>query len=277
MIRQGEGPPLVLLHGILGSERMWRGVVPLLASRHDTIAPTALGHRGGRYASVRPARIAHVVDDAERLLDELGLATAHLAGNSMGGWVALELARRGRARSVCAFSPAGCWQATRDPNRASALRGTIRDTRRGRWLLPLFAKSARFRRWALRLNAVRGDRVTASELMELGRDVLGCTIADDLLVGQEALDPLENSPCPITLAWSEKDRIFPVGEYGARARALVLGARFLVLKDVGHVPMFDAPELVANTVLETTGSIAPQPREHPVSGAADPPPIPSGY
>jgi len=240
---------------------MWRRVVPLLASTYETIAPTALGHRGGQSASVRPARIADVVDDAERLLDELGLATAHLAGNSMGGWVALELARRGRARSVCAFSPAGCWQARRDPDarEAAALRRTIRDTRRGHWLLPLFAPSARFRRWAMRLNAARGDRVSASELVELGRDVLGCTIADDLLGTQESLGPLESRPCPITLAWSEKDRIFPLAQYGARAQLLVPGARFLVLKDVGHVPMFDAPELVANTVLEATGAIAPRP------------------
>jgi pimeloyl-ACP methyl ester carboxylesterase len=266
MIRQGEGSPLVLFHGILGSARMWGRVVPLLASTHDTIAPTALGHRGGTCASVQPARIAHVVDDAERLLDHLGLATAHLAGNSMGGWVALELARRGRALSVCAFSPAGCWQGTRDPDRPSALRGTIRVTRRGRRLLPLLAKSARFRRWALRLNAARGDRVTASELVELGRDVLGCTIADDLLDGQEALDPLESNPCPITLAWPERDRIFPLAEYGARARALVPGARFVVLEDVGHVPMFDSPELVARTVLETTGAVAPLPRDTAASG-----------
>jgi pimeloyl-ACP methyl ester carboxylesterase len=256
MIRQGEGPPLVLLHGILGSERMWRRVVPLLATRHDTIAPTALGHRGGSAARIRPARIAHVVDDAERMLDRLGLATVHLAGNSMGGWVALELARRGRARSVCAFSPAGCWQAAPAPDaRASrSLRRAIRDTRRGRFLLPLLARSRRFRRWAMRLTVAHGDRITASELIDLARDVLGCSIADDLLGTPEALGPLE-SGCPVTVAWSEKDRVFPIDKFGDQARALVSGARYLVLADTGHVPMLEAPDLVAKTVLETTGSI----------------------
>jgi pimeloyl-ACP methyl ester carboxylesterase len=246
----------MLLHGILGSERMWRHVVPLLSAKHETIAPTALGHHGGRSANTRPARLVDVVDDAERLLDELGIATAHLAGNSMGGWVALELARRGRARSVCAFSPAGFWQGTPDPSRTSALRRTIRDARRGRALMPLFAKSARFRRWALRLNAVRGDRVTVSDFVELGEDVLGCTIAEDLLSTEEALIALEEASYPITVAWAEKDRIFPVSEYSAIARALVPRARFLLLEGVGHVPMFDAPELVANTVLDTTGRAA---------------------
>jgi pimeloyl-ACP methyl ester carboxylesterase len=244
---------------------MWRRVVPLLVSKHEIFVPTALGHHGGRSASVRPARIVHVVDDAERLLDELGLATAHLAGNSMGGWIALELARRGRARSVCAFSPAGCWQAPRNTDRSFALRRTIRHTRRGRWLLPLLAQSDRFRRWALRLNAVRGDRVTASEFVDLGRDVLGCTIAEDLFSMEEALVPIEGAPCPITVAWAEMDRVFPVSEYSARAQVLVPEARFLVLEGVGHVPMLEAPELVANTVLETTG-------RGRVKGSAYPPP-----
>src|SRR5580704_16742535 len=82
VLRQGSGEPLVLLHGILGSERMWSHVVPLLADHHDVIAPTMLGHRGGAPATMRPARLEHVVDDAQRLLDELGLEQVHLAGNS---------------------------------------------------------------------------------------------------------------------------------------------------------------------------------------------------
>ena len=110
MLREGTGESIVLLHGVMNSEAIWSAVVPLLATRYETIVPTALGHRGGRSPTRRPVRIADVVDDAEVSLDALGLKTAHLAGNSMGGWVALELARRGRARSVCALSPAGTWE-----------------------------------------------------------------------------------------------------------------------------------------------------------------------
>src|SRR5689334_8577002 len=109
MLREGSGEPLVLLHGILGSEGVWRGVVPLLAGDFDAIATTALGHRGGLEPAERPLTIAQLVDGAERQLDELGLDRPHLAGNSLGGWIALELARRGRARTVCALCPAGFW------------------------------------------------------------------------------------------------------------------------------------------------------------------------
>jgi pimeloyl-ACP methyl ester carboxylesterase len=98
-IRAGRGEPLLLLHGVTGSARMWKHVVPLLAPHHDVIAPTALGHRGGKRAERRPVRVTDVVDDVERCIDEYGFDRVHLAGNSLGGWVALELARRGRGLS----------------------------------------------------------------------------------------------------------------------------------------------------------------------------------
>jgi pimeloyl-ACP methyl ester carboxylesterase len=258
MLRQGSGEPLVLFHGILGSERMWSHVVPHLAAYHDTVALTALGHRTGNPARERPANITHVVDDAERVLDSLGFTTAHFAGNSMGGWVAVELARRGRARSVCAFSPAGFWR-TRPEDDGGALdravhrlRRVMQDTRRGRPLLPVLGLSPRFRRWAMIANAVHGDRLTRRELMASADDVLGCTIAADFLGSKASIGPFESLPCPITIAWSARDRILPRKTAGALAQAEMPLARFLVLEDVGHVPMFDDPGLVARTILETT-------------------------
>jgi pimeloyl-ACP methyl ester carboxylesterase len=106
MLRQGQGEPLVLLHGILCSERIWNGVVPLVATHHDVIVPTLLGHNGGPVATERPVSIEHIIDDMERQLDELGLGKVHLAGNSLGGWIAIELARRGRrSRSARSLPP----------------------------------------------------------------------------------------------------------------------------------------------------------------------------
>ncbi len=95
MIRQGRGEPLVLLHGIISSEHTWSGVVPLLAADHDVIALTALGHYGGSVPTGRPVTFEDIVDDMVRKLDGLGLDRPHVAGNSMGGWIGIELARRG--------------------------------------------------------------------------------------------------------------------------------------------------------------------------------------
>jgi len=259
VLRQGSGESLVLLHGILGSERMWSHVVPLLADHYDVIAPTMLGHRGGRPASVRPARLAHIVDDAQRLLDELGLEQAHLAGNSLGGRVALELARLGRARTVCALSPSGTWQAgSQDHRRATEdLRATVRAARRSRAGLPLLVRSGRFRRWALRDTAAHGERVSPAELLGLTDDLLGCGIVEDLFGEAAMLEPLDPPPCPITLAWAARDRVFPLHINGARARELIGGARYIVLEDVGHVPMLDDPQLVAQTILTAAAASSP--------------------
>ncbi|MFI4978150.1 MAG: alpha/beta fold hydrolase [Solirubrobacterales bacterium] len=253
MLREGSGEPLLLLHGILGGERMWSHVIPLLAAHHDVIAPTALGHHGGPPATVRPVRHEHVVDAAERLLDELGLEKVHLAGNSMGGHMAIDLARRGRALTVCAFSPAGAWQAgTSARQRPAVLRATVRDTRRARPVLGLPARSRRFRHWALRYLAAHGERVSRDDFLALADDTIGCEIVEDLLRAGAQLEPLEEPPCPITLAWSGRDRLFPVDVHGARARELIPGADFIVLQDVGHVPMLDDPQLVARTILAVT-------------------------
>jgi len=252
LLREGDGEPLLLLHGITGSARMWRHVIPLLRSHHHVIAPTALGHHGGALATLWPARIAHVVDDVERLLDRLRYERAHCAGNSMGGWVALELARRGRALSVCALSPAGMWDRipARTVRKLSLIAAATRGTRR---LLPLLAHSARFRRSVLRDNAVHGERVLREDLIGLADDVIGCTVIRDLLSTPEQCTPL-SAACPITLAWSQYDRIFPPAKHAPIARQRVPAARFVVLEGVGHVPMFDDPQLVADTILASTAA-----------------------
>src|SRR6476661_8295422 len=103
--------PLVLIHGFTGTGRIWDPVVPLLAAHHDVHAPTLAGHCGGATVPAdAKASLTILVDDLEAQLDRAGLATAHLAGNSLGGWLALELAARGRARSVVCLSPAGGWE-----------------------------------------------------------------------------------------------------------------------------------------------------------------------
>jgi pimeloyl-ACP methyl ester carboxylesterase len=252
-LRAGRGEPLLLLHGVTGSATMWRRVVPLLSPHHDVIAPTALGHRGGAAVRLRPTQVQHIVDDAERSIDELGFDRVHLAGNSMGGWVALELARRDRALSVCALSPAGVWVEHGGKPAANKLRQALAMTRRSRRILPLLARSALFRRLALRDNAAHGERVSAAELLELADDLLACEVSEDIFSSSEQLMPLSPS-CPVTLAWSGADRIFPVHIHAARARELVPDAHFLLLDGVGHVPMLDDPQLVAATILDVTRS-----------------------
>jgi pimeloyl-ACP methyl ester carboxylesterase len=243
--------PLVLFHGLTMSARAWHRVRPLLEDDYEVVTPTALGHSGGRPATTRPAKIADVVDDAERTLDALDLETAHLAGNSMGGWVALELARRGRARTVCALSPAGTWDAaSREHRRTRAVLGRARtDSRRSQLLLPLALRAPAVRRFALRSTAADGARVSRADVLAIVADLLACDIAEDLLATTEALAPMPDPlPCPITIAWAQRDALLLPEINGAMARTLVPGADHISLPSTGHVPMLDDPGLVAATI-----------------------------
>jgi pimeloyl-ACP methyl ester carboxylesterase len=220
-------------------------------------APTALGHRGGSPAPERrPVIIRDVVDDAERILDELDLDRPHLAGNSMGGWVAIELARRGRAASVCALSPAGMWSvgSTSQDHAVARLRREVALTRLSRPVAPLALKLGVVRRIAMRDIASHADRLTPSRALTAADDLLGCAVTSDLLGTREHFEPLDPLPCPITIAWSENDRIFPVAVNRAIAQERIPAAHFPVLAGVGHVPMIDDPALVAETILATTGA-----------------------
>lgn len=254
MLREGTGEPLVLLHGIFCSERVWHRVVPFLAHKHDVIALTALGHRGGN-AAQPGTQISDVVDDAEATLDHLKLHRPHIAGNSMGGWVAIELARRGRARSVCALSPAGFWNSSskNQHHAANALKSVVRLARLTRWALPVLSLFNIVRRFAMKDNLVHGDMLTAAQIVDMADDLLECSVRNDLLDTTQKLRPLNPVPCPIMLAWSQYDRIFPLEVNGEYARMLIPEAQWRVLPGVGHLSMLDNPKLVADTILESVG------------------------
>ena len=115
LYRAGDGEPLVLVHGFTATWRCWHPVLADLVARFEVIAPTLHGHDGG---PPPPDGAAHSIGEAgdhfEALLDELGVETAHFAGNSMGGALSLEMAKRGRARSVVAISPGGGWEENDD-------------------------------------------------------------------------------------------------------------------------------------------------------------------
>ena len=125
--RGGTGTPLLLLHGVGAIWRAWSPVLPYLEPHHDVIVPTLPGHGGGPPLDPDVAPSVHALADAiEDELDRLGLQKVHIAGNSLGGWLGMELARRGRARSLVLFSPAGAWRSQRSIElRAAGIRLSV--------------------------------------------------------------------------------------------------------------------------------------------------------
>src|SRR3954471_10402019 len=100
--------PLVLVHGFPDTPRTRALVRPALERHHDVIAPALAGHAGGPPLP-DPMNAEAVIGALEREMDDAGFDTAHIVGNSLGGFIALRLATRGRARSVVALAPAGGW------------------------------------------------------------------------------------------------------------------------------------------------------------------------
>jgi|SRR5271166_842036 len=270
--RGGSGTPLVLLHGATGSWHVWGPVLGLLEVTHEVYAPTLLGHRGGPVPDNPPPAffcVADFADAVQRQLVEAGLSTAHLVGNSLGGAVALELARRGHARSVVAIAPYGAWRSRRDLERLILLVRAL-----GRFALNpavrrLLARPGP-RRHLLRVAAEHGDRIPASELRGMLDDILACTVLDGIIAGTRRdgpMEPFEPAGYPVRIAWPQHDRTIPYRRYGAPLLARVPGAEVLVLPGVGHVPMYDDPALVARSILHVTTAVdaaadnRPEPRE----------------
>jgi pimeloyl-ACP methyl ester carboxylesterase len=256
--RVGRGSPVVLLHGAAMSWRAWRPVLPLLARRHDVFVPTLAGHRGG--PGLHPgsaAELASVVDVLCDQLDEAGIDTAHLVGNSLGGWLAFELARRGRARSVLAISPAGTWGARRDLHRLLWL-FRLGYHAAGNPRLSGLVRYRALRRVVLGRVVAHPERVSDADLREMIENMVSCPLLDALLAGQARMEPMTDfdvALCPVRIAWAERDRILPYRRYGRPMANVVRGAEFSLLPGVGHVPMYDDPRLVARTILELTSAV----------------------
>ena len=256
-VRKGDGEPLLLIHPLGGELVVWEPVLDLLAAEHDTIAVDMPGFGGSpAFANGAPPTPPALAASLAAFLDELGIERAHLAGNSLGGWVALELAKLGRARSVVTLSAAGFWAKPLGP-RPTPIR------RIGRAVLPLvptLAKTARGRRALLRGNMVHPERVPPEDAARLVRAYITAPGYDAANTAMRAavFDGIEQISEPITLAWAERDRVV------SRPRSTPAGVRTVTLRGCGHVPTWDDPEQVAGVVLTATSrklSARPSARE----------------
>ena len=256
LYRAGEGEPVVLLHGFTGHWRHWKPVLADLVARYEVIAPTLSGHNGGpAYPSgMGLEKVADAGDSLERHLDELGVGTAHLVGNSMGGALAIELAKRGRARSVVALSPGGGWElGSPEPERiARFFERQMRIVRASRKQLPRLMRRPGTRKLAMRDIMRHGELIPPADAVDLSLDPLGCTVVGDVLAslraGRAHPEDLDRVSAPTLLAWAELDRVLPPATCSARFRREIPDVAFRVLPRVGHVPMWDDTRLVVTTI-----------------------------
>jgi pimeloyl-ACP methyl ester carboxylesterase len=248
--RRGAGPPLVLLHGIGHHWQAWLPVLDRLAAERDVIAVDFPGFGvSPPLPPGSPYTAESLADAVESFCEMLGLREPHVAGNSLGGYVALELASRGVVRTATALSPAGFW------SRAELVyaRAALRMARASARAMPPERATAALesplgRMVAAGVMVAHPSRISAEALLAATQALGAAPGFDDTLDSFAWMMPPAPPKVPITIAWGDRDRLLPRRQAVRAARWS--GQRVKLLTGCGHLPMSDDPELVARVLLE---------------------------
>jgi pimeloyl-ACP methyl ester carboxylesterase len=235
---------------------MWEPVLPMLIDRHDVIAVDLPGFGDSPMPPPgTPPGIDSLCDLVLGYLAQLGVERPHVAGNSLGGMMALELARRGQARTACALSPAGFL----GPAETLLARGTLWFTVRLTRVLAPYADAVSGRpgqrKLLMNVFMAHPERLPRAEAAASVRAMARAPWFDDTLptISAWTRDPAPNPAVPVTIGWGEKDRLlFP--RQGKRAVRAIPSAKLVALIDCGHLPTFDDPQQVADLMLATTAA-----------------------
>jgi pimeloyl-ACP methyl ester carboxylesterase len=248
--RMGEGPAVLLIHGITSSSRTWREVMPGLAADHTVIAPDLLGH--GRSAKPRgDYSLGGYASGLRDLLVALEIPRATVVGHSLGGGVAMQFAYQfpERLERLVLVDSGGLGSEVNLVLRAATLPGA-------EYVLPLLA-SRPLRGASAAVGGVLGRvglRASADvKGMAEGFESLGDGEARRAFVhtARSVIDPAGQrvdatdrlylaEHVPSLIVWGDRDRMIPV-RHGEEAHALMPNSRFEVFEDAGHFPFNDDP------------------------------------
>ncbi|WP_280341911.1 alpha/beta fold hydrolase [Nocardia neocaledoniensis] len=240
-----------MLHGFSNNWLVWNGVMDELADGYDMFAPTLPGHWGGPEL-VGPPTVSGFADFVEQVMDDAGLDTAHIAGNSLGGWLALELATRGRARSVIAIAPAGLWSPfASEASRVRRLFGLLPWTAPvGRSLtrrrVPIAARNAYLRSMAHRPQDVEPSMALTTLEAPAHCTCLRTALKDPAII--HGMDKMSDIRVPVTILFGERDQVLPPERYGRQWIKKYPNVAAKTILGVGHVPMLEAPSLIASEI-----------------------------
>ncbi|MGH3960483.1 alpha/beta fold hydrolase [Mycobacterium sp.] len=263
----------MLLHPFLISQMVWQTVAQQLADtgRYEVFAPTMAGHNGGPDAGTRFLSSEVLADHVERQLDDLGWNTAHIVGNSLGGWVAFELETRCRARTVTGIAPAGGW------HRWSPTKFEVIAKFAGGmpvWVLvyllgPHILRLPLSRRLGSLPISGSPDGISERELIAVIDDLRHCPAYFQLLVKSlllPGLADLATTGVPTQLVLCEKDRVVPPRRFSRHfVDHLPRQTKITMLDGVGHIPMFEAPGRITEIIADFIEEYSPPIR------AVDPP------
>src|SRR4051812_36020532 len=249
--REGSGEPVVLIHGVGSFWQAWKPVIGAMRGERDVIALDLPGFGGS------PTLPIGVVPDARALasavadfLGGLGVERPLVGGNSLGGWVALELARRGRARAVVGVSPAGFAAPPETKLARAQLRAAWHSAVRTPALTEQLLRRPRGRALAFANIAGHPERTPPAEAIAATRNLAASPGFDGTVnvITKDRLRRGEEIGVPVTLVWGTRDMIlFPW--QAKRALRELPRARLVQLPGAGHVPMWDEPGAIARELL----------------------------
>lgn len=244
-IRRGSGPPLLAIHGLGGTRAIWEPVLDRLAATREVIAVDLPGFGDSPpLTEGRAPTPGALAAELGEFLARAGLSNGvHLVGNSLGGWVALEMARLGHGLSVTALSPAGLWGRPLGPRPGLQARSVARL---GLPLLRPLLATERGRRFALASAVAHPERVPSDAAYALVRSYASSPgfVATNHEMRSAVFEGGDDIRVPVTIAWAQRDRLV------APPRRRPASWRLVVLRDCGHIPTWDDPAQVAEVILE---------------------------
>ena len=239
----------------MDTARTWELALPALERHHEVLTPSLAGHAGGPPFDPG-AGIGGVLDAIERTLDDSGVETAHITGNSFGGYLALRLAARGRARSVVAFAPAGGWAQDDESWRDTlALQAEIHaQTILAAPQADRILATPEGRRRATTCTTVNFEHIPVELLAHQLAGVAACAVEPLVANALREGWPLdaERITCPVRIVWGTEDRLLPWPSAAARYREVLPHADWVVLDGVGHSPQLDVPLEAAQLIVGFT-------------------------
>jgi pimeloyl-ACP methyl ester carboxylesterase len=251
----GSGRSLILLHGIGMSHAAWNAVTPLCSTRRAIAFDIAGFGSTPALPTGTPPTIANLVDGLEQSITEMGIdVQVDIVGNSLGGAMALEAARRGIARTVVAISPIGLWR--RPAPHVTYVFSTLRFLAvRSPGVLKTIMWSPLLRELALAVPMSVGSwRMPARDAVRGVDDLAVSTAFEATFDNTRAPFFATTITVPVTVAFGHHDWILP--KQSRRRDRLPTHTTWIERERWGHVPMWVDPVGVSQLILEHTRSVA---------------------
>lgn len=250
-----KSPPLVLIHGLGSAATVFKPILAELSKNFRVISVDLPGHGQSRYSksqAMDPASLGAAI--FETLNSEYGIEKFHVVGNSLGGWIALEMAasRPEQILSVTGLAPAGLWLVPA-PGRLPSEARLYYLAKTLKAFIKVALKSKKLREIGFKRVSPKWQELSYETCFDASIAMTNCRgyfPAWDGMIGRR-FDAEISESVQVTILFGDRDNTLPADV--SQERSLTPShSMWLTIENCGHAPMWDHPDLVLKAVLETT-------------------------